>query len=225
VTETRFVAPPAPLSEPAVAALRRYLDGQARIRAAYHVGETPLAHRRDRGAVDNLILFELDGRELVGSRRVALSIGIAMDLSAETAIPKIRLAFPLRDDLAKARPVATNLWERGAVYGGDPLDFEFRWSPYPIDDASKASLAGVAESFDGVSAVYFAQESLVNDGHLVWTRSHLYVVCSDQDTIVGAELRESLRSVLGEQRPALAIGGALMDDAIATGSTVVFRRP
>ena len=79
-----------------------------------------------------------------------------------------------------------------------------------------------AESFDCVSAVYFAEESLVNNGYLVWTRSHLYVIYTDQDTIVEAALRESLRSVLGEQRPAL--GSADADHhAIATDSTVVFR--
>jgi len=76
-----------------------------------------------------------------------------------------------------------------------------------------------------VSDVYFAEEALVNNGHVVWTRSHLYVVCTEQNTVTAADLRESLRAVLGEQRPALSIVGTLIDDAIATDSTVVFRRP
>jgi hypothetical protein len=217
------VAPPAPLSESAVAALRRYLDGQGRICAAYQVGEA-ISRGRDAGVVENVILFELDGGEPVGSRRAALFLGVTMDLGAVTEIPALGYELPSRDSLAEARPVATTLWERGAVAGGDQLDFELRWSPYPIDDALKASLAGVAESFDGVSAVYFAEEALVNNGHLVWTRAHLYVVCTDEDAIMQAALREGLRSVLGEQRPALAIGGTLPDEAIASDSTIVFRR-
>ena len=147
-----------------------------------------------------------------------------MDLSAEIEIPRIRLAFPQPHELMNARPVATTVWERGPVVGGDALDFEFRWSRFPIDDALKVSLAGVAASFDAVSAVYFAEESLVNNGHVVWTRAHLYVVCADQDIAAAAALRESLRSALGEERPALEIGRTLMDDAIATDSTIVFRR-
>jgi hypothetical protein len=155
---------------------------------------------------------------------MALCIGLRMDLRAETEIPAVRIAFPSQAELAEADPVANELWRRGRVVGGDALDFELRWSPHPIDDALKTAIAGVAEPLGGVSAVYFAEESLVNNGHLVWTRSHLHVVCADQDSIGGAALRESLRSVLGEQRPAITIGRTLMDDAIASDSTLVFRR-
>jgi hypothetical protein len=227
VSDTPSVPPSEPLPDELGGALRRYLDGQRRIRSAHHVGSESGVHGARVGATHELRLG-FRGGQPSGAERAALSYGLMRELSAALGPGELsRYGLSVRCSWERKPPVdhGSSLLGRSPAKPAaelDPLLFEFRWEPLAapegLSQTPRTALAPMP-----VEVAYLSTEHLVKNGRDVCSYPRLHL---DVDRTLPGNSPDLPRRVHQVARPfleGLAVGVVVPEEA-RTRSTVVFRR-
>lgn len=150
-------APTEAIAAEELAAIRSYLDSQARIDLAIWVRHEQQGV--DGPQYDHHLMLGIADDDYAAGDMWALMVGIELRLRQ----PGWLDLFPL-SEVEALRPLGTVVWERGArPRNGDSLDFRFTYEPLEVDDEVAQAFAELVRVIDGVERIEGTLERLWHD--------------------------------------------------------------